>query len=124
MQYFDFTRLIEKYSCEFTVNLGSESFYDDEGTYHAVRQKKTYKGAIIGISDGKIHRSDGTLTDKDKYLFMFEKLPLNASEVIYRNNRYRAEQQTENAEFTGVYQYTLRYVSAFRSETGESDDND
>lgn len=114
MQYFDFTGLIEKYVTEFTAILGSEGSYDSRGTYSYTKTEKTLTGAIIGISDGKIHRSNGTLTDKDKFLFMFEPIPLNDTEVIYKNNRYRVEEQVENAEFTGVYQYTLKYVSAFK----------
>lgn len=116
MQYFDFSDLIEKYSTEFTAISGSEGSYDDTGTYQYTKTEKTLTGAIIGISDGKIYRSDGTLTDKDKYLFMAEPIPLRDTEVIYKNNRYRVEEQVENAEFTGVYQYTLKYVSAFKAE--------
>ena len=116
MQYFDFTDLIEKYITEFTAILSSEGKYDEMGNYKHTKTEKTLTGAIIGISDGKIYRSDGTLTDKDKYLFMFEPIPLNDTEVLYKNNRYRVEEQVENAEFTGVYQYTLKYVSAFKAE--------
>lgn len=116
MQYFDFSGLIAKYSCEFTAILGSEGGYDDKGEYSYTKIEKTLTGAIIGISDGKIYRSNGTLTDKDKYLFMFEPIPLSDTEVIYKNNRYRVEEQVENAEFTGVYQYTLKYVSAFKGQ--------
>lgn len=118
MQYFDFTDLIEKYITEFKAILSSEGSYDSTGTYQYTKTEKTLTGAIIGISDSKIYRSNGTLTDKDKYLFMFEPIPLNDTEIIYKNNRYRVEEQVKNAEFTGVYQYTLKYVSAFKVKEG------
>lgn len=111
--YFDFYDLINKYSCIFKAFIASKSNYDDVGEYSCTKEEKAFTGAIIGISDSKIYRSAGTLTDKDKYLFMFEELPLNDTEVIYKNNRYKVEEQVENAEFTGVYQYTLKYVNAF-----------
>lgn len=111
--YFDFYDLIDKYSTTFKPLIASENSYDDTGEYLCVKEEKELIGAIIGISDSKLYRSAGTLTDKDKYLFMFEELPLNDTEIIYKNNRYKVEGQVENAEFTGVYQYTLKYVSAF-----------
>lgn len=114
--YFDFYDLINKYSTVFKAVVASESSYNDSGEYLCTKEEKELKGAIIGISDSKLYQSAGTLTNKDKYLFMFEELPLNDTEIIYKNNRYRVEEQVENAEFTGVYQYTLKYVSAFDGE--------
>ena len=111
--YFDFYDLINKYSTVFKAVVASEGNYNDTGEYSCIKEERELTGAIIGISDGKLYRSAGTLTDKDKYLFMFEELPLNDMEIVYKNNRYKVEEQVENAEFTGVYQYTLKYVSAF-----------
>lgn len=111
--YFNFYDLINKYSCTFKTIIASESSYNDVGEYSCTKEEKAFTGAIIGISDSKIYHSAGTLTDKDKYLFMFEELPLNDTEIIYKNNRYKFEEQVENAEFTDVYQYTLKFVSAF-----------
>lgn len=111
--YFDFYELINKYSTSFKALIASENSYDDTGEYSCIKEERELTGAIIGISDSKLYRSAGTLTDKDKYLFMFEPLPLNDTEIIHKNNRYKVEEQVENSEFTGVYQYTLKYVSAF-----------
>lgn len=111
--YFDFYDLINKYSTVFKAVVTSESGYSNTGEYLCTKEEKELTGAIIGISDGKMYQSAGTLTDKDKYLFMLEELPLNDTEIIYKNNRYKVEEQVENAEFTGVYQYMLKYVSAF-----------
>lgn len=111
--YFDFYDLINKFSTTFKAIVTVKGNYDDKGEYLCVKEEKELTGAIISISDSKIYRSAGTLTDKDKYLFVFEELPLNDTEIIYKNNRYKVEEQVENAEFTGVYQYTLKFVSAF-----------
>lgn len=114
--YFDFYDFINKYSTVFKAIMTSEGGYNNVGEYSCTKEEKEFTGAIIGISDGKIYRSAGTLKDKDKYLFMFEELPLNDTEIIYKNSRYKVEKQVENAEFTGIYQYTLKYVSAFNEE--------
>ncbi|MCD8091035.1 MAG: hypothetical protein LUD81_10550 [Clostridiales bacterium] len=111
--YFDFYDLINKYAASFTAVFKTQNGFDDLGEELYTEEEKTLTGAVIEISDGKIYRSDGTLTDKDKYLFMFEELPLVDTRVIYKEKCYKVESQVENAEFTGVYQYTLKYVSAF-----------
>ena len=116
MAYFNFSRLIEKYNCNFTAVIPSEGYYDDSGEY--VKGGETeipFNRAIIGFKESKIFRSEGTLTAKDKHLFMlqpFEK-SLKGATVIYKGNKYNVEAETENADFTGVYAYVLKYVSAF-----------
>ena len=111
--YFDFMRLINKYSCTFKVISKSKGSYDDIGNFVADESEIELTGAIISIDDNKIYKSSGTLTDKDKYLFVFEPLDLIGSTIIYKNKKYSVESQNENAEFTGIYQFTLKYVSAF-----------
>lgn len=111
--YFDFVSLINKYITSFKVVLGSNVEYDSMGEEIHTEEEKELSGAIISISDSKIYQSAGTLTSADKYLFMFEKLPIMTTKVIYKDKVYKIENQVENAEFTGVYQYTLKYISAF-----------
>jgi hypothetical protein len=114
--YFDFANLINKYITSFKVIAEISGDYDDNGEYLYTKTEKNFTGAIIGIDEGKLYRSAGTLTDKDKYLFMFEPLSLQDTKIIYKDEVYNIESQLENAEFTGVYQYTLKYVSAFNKE--------
>ncbi len=123
MAYFDFSGLIEKYSVSFTVLCSGEGHYNDLGdwvTDEPEEQEKT--GAIIGISESKLYRSDGVLTEKDKQLYMLESLgKIDKAHVIYAGNKYKVEQEpTEgNAQFTGCYSYVLKWVSAFdRKEAG------
>lgn len=115
MNYFNFDRLINKYACEFTVlNAGNDDF-DDLGERTTSIAEKVMNGAIIGISESKIYRSDGVLTVKDKDLFMKESLgKINETHVIYDGNKYKVETNPQNNhQFTGVWQYTLKWVSAF-----------
>ncbi|WP_337484079.1 hypothetical protein [Porcipelethomonas sp.] len=122
MQYFDFSILIEQYSTDFKVICESKGGYDDNGEY--VKGKKiehTLHGAIMAHSENQIYRSEGKLTSQDRILIMQEPIDraLHGAEVIHLDRRYKIDSELENAEFTGVYQYTLKYVSAFDKETAE-----
>ncbi len=117
MGYFNFDSLIDKYTVNFTViNIG-EGHYDDLGEWVTAEPVKTdMQGAVIGISENKIYRSDGVLTEKDKELFMKESLgAIDKATVLYDGNKYKVETNPQNnSGFTGVFQYTLKWVSAFK----------
>lgn len=117
MQYFNFSRLIKKYSSNFTAITLSEGSFNDAGDWVKGEQAQTtVQGAVIAFKESKIHRSEGTLTTKDRRLFVLSPIDkaLQGSKVIYEGNVYSIEDEAENAKFTGVYAYTLRWVSAFK----------
>lgn len=124
MPYFNFERLIEKYSCEFTAIVNFEGKYDDKGDWvNGESREIPMTGAIIGFKESKVFRSEGTLTAKDKHLFMLK--PFDNSwknvAVIYKGEKYNVEAETDNADFTGFYSYVLKYVSAFDKRVNASD---
>ena len=126
MTYYNFQRLINKYSREFTVIVNGEKTLNGAGDYvYGTPTEKTLKGAIIGFAESKIHRSEGVLTAMDKALHMIEPIDnaLMGATVAFKGNKYRIETQKgkDNAEFTGVYSYTLKYCSAFDEKGGETD---
>lgn len=115
-QYFDFSGLISDYENPLTVITHTKAGYDEAGDWKGETEKrKEYTGAIIAFKESKVFRSDGKLTAKDKRLFMREALPdaLIGASVEYRGQKYMIESELENAEFTGVYSYLLKWVSAF-----------
>ena len=117
-QYFDFSSLIDDYSTDFTVITHTDSGYDAAGDWQeGTEQKLTLTGAIIAFKESKVIRSDGAITSKDKRLFMQQALPdaLLGAVVLHAGQTYRIETELENAEFTGVWSYLLRWVSAFDS---------
>ncbi len=119
MQYFNFSSLIEQYSVDFKVLCESKGSYDDSGEYaDGEITEYIFHGAIVAFSENKVYRSEGRLTSQDKLLIMQEPInkALHGAKVIHDNRQYRIEGELENAEFTGVYQYTLKYVSAFDRE--------
>ena len=114
-QYFDFSQLIADYENEFTVITTAQDHFNERGDLvKGQESQQSMSGAIIGFRESKLFRSDGTLTAKDKHLFMLQRLPdaLVGAKVLYKGQQYLIESETENAEFTGVYSYVLRWCSA------------
>lgn len=115
-QYFDFSGLIEDYSTTFEVLTSTEAGYNAKGDWqNGDEQRLVLSGAIISFTEKKVLRSDGAITAKDKRLFVLQSLPdaLIGAKVRYNGQAYRIESMLENAAFTGVYSYFLRWVSAF-----------
>ena len=108
---------MNKYTSELTAIIQSDGHYNDAGDWvKGGKEKKVIKGAVIAFKESKLHRSEGTLTTQDRRLFTLAPLEkaLKGSKVVYDGNLYSIEDNTENAKFTGVYAYTLKYVSAFK----------
>lgn len=117
MQYFHFKRLIERYSSGFKSITLTSGDYDDFGKWKDGEEVKvTLTGAIISHKESKIYRSEGNLTAKDKRLFTTEPIEqaLLNSKIEYEGDVFRIEDNSNNAKFTGVYAYTLKFVSAFK----------
>lgn len=117
-QYFDFSNLIEDFENTFQVVTHTKGGYDDSGDWQEGGEKTTrLKGAIIAFKESKVFRSEGKITAKDKRLFVRKALPqsLVGASVVHQGQKYMIESELENAEFTGVYSYLLRWVSAFDS---------
>lgn len=115
-QYFDFSSLIRQHAATFEVISRKESGYDEAGDWIEGQEMRTsYTGAILAFRESKVFRSEGKITAQDRRLYMLQALPsaLMGAEVLYKGRKYMIESELENAEFTGVYSYHLKYVSAF-----------
>lgn len=118
MTYFDFTRLIEKYTRPFTVILKSEGSYNAMGDWvDGENSEREMRGALMSMSERKIYNSNGLYTSKDKILHMTSPIEnaLLGAEVIFKENVYKVEEvkHADNEDFTGVYSYVLKWVSVF-----------
>lgn len=121
---YDFSWILEEYESEFTAITLSNGYYDDSGEWIKGDTVTTkLKGAIISHSDNKIFRSEGALTQKDKRLFMQKPIDskLHGAKIVYEGDAYSLTDCKDNAKFTGVYAYTLKYVSAFKDITPDYD---
>lgn len=109
--------MIKKYSVDFVAEIPSEGYYNDSGDW-VLGSPKHYKlrGAILSHRELKVFRSEGTLTGQDRALFMLEPLEnaLQLAKIIHGGKEYSVGELLENSRFTGVWAYTLKYVSAFK----------
>lgn len=125
MQYFNFSRLVSKYKSEFKSITLTGGYFDDRGDWiDDFKSQTTIEGAIISIKENKIYRAEGTLTEKDKRLFTLMSIDseaLQSSKIIYDGNVYSIESSSDNSKFTGVWAYTLKWVSAFKDDSPEYD---
>ena len=116
MQYMNFEPLIRQHSRDFTVITYSQDGYNESGDFvKGGRIETIANGAIVSHRQSKIFKSGGILTEQDKALYMLAPLAsaLKGGEVIDRGKLYRIASELENAEFTGVYAYALKFVSVF-----------
>lgn len=115
MQYFNFERLIKKYSTTFTAKIPQSGSFVN-GEYVEIENEVELTGAILDISERLLHNSDGTLTANDKQLFILSELTDNlvGAKIIHKNKVYNVEEVKENYEFTGFCVYTLKYISRFK----------
>lgn len=118
MKYFHFERLIAKYSTEFKVIIPAKGGYVDGEYVKGEAVQQTLTGAILDIDERKIRNSNGTLTTKEKQLYMTSELAddLTDVKVVYDGKVYSVEDEKENLKFTGVFAYILTNVSAFNKE--------
>ena len=129
MAYFIFNRLINKYSRPFKITTKRDGYYDGRGEYKYTGDIVTeYKGAIIGLTQKKIQQSDGNYTVMDKMLYMLN--PLNPNEIHLGTVEFNGKEYTiseehseDNAVFTGVYIYLLKY-NKDRSVADDTDRRD
>lgn len=123
-KYFNFENLIRKYSTTFTAIISGEGGYNSSGVWEAGEEKEvTLQGAIINHRLNKVFRSEGTITEQDRALYMLEPLEksLQGAKVVYEGNVYRIGDMLENSEFTGVWNYNLKFVSAFNKAGDKGD---
>lgn len=120
MSYFDFNRLIAKYSSPFTLKIPSTGSYVGGQYQTNGYTEKTITGAIVAFSMRKVYQSGGYFKSQDRHLYITEPIKdaLEGCKVIFDGNEYSIEEDSEsgNERFTGVYSYVLKWVSAFDTD--------
>lgn len=117
MQYFNFIRLVKKYSKEITVITLSDGYFDDKGDW--IKNEKpnhVMQGAVIRHRTHKVFNSSGVLTENDYALYLTEKpvFDLVGTTVIVDDQKFKVQSKLDNSEFTGVWSFNIRYISAFK----------
>lgn len=112
---YNFDRLIDKYSGDFTLVSETEGNYIGGKYISGETTEITLRGAIVPIADNKVYQSGGTYTTKDRELYMRTPIdkPLETVKVRYKNNEYKIEQVKDFSDYANAYIYLLKWVSGF-----------
>ena len=111
---YNFHRLIQKYSCTFTVS------YHNNGSYEGGIYKpgdtvtESVSGAVVPVSAKKAYQSGGSYTEKDKELYVLSQLPraLLGGRAIYRGEEYSIEEESDYSEYCDAFVYVMKRVDA------------
>lgn len=109
---YNFTRLITKYSVQFTLISVSEGGYVGGKYVSGGEVEMPLTGAIVPYPDSKIYQSGGYLTQKDRQLYMKTPIssPLKGAKVEYKGDIYNIEQNTDYGDYADAYIYALKWV--------------
>lgn len=110
---YNFVRLIDKYSEEFTVETEQGGTWDG-GIYRPAKPKiHSMSGAIVPLGENKLYHSGGAYTEQDRDLYSRTKIPdpLMQGTVHFRGKTYTIESETDYDEYADVYIYRLKRVN-------------
>ena len=109
---YNFDRLIDKYSVDFTLVSVSEGSYVGGKYVEGTKTETLCRGAVVPVSDSKIYQSGGVITAKDRQLYMKKPVEksLTGSKIKFRGNVYKIEQETNYDDYANVCIYMLKWV--------------
>lgn len=116
---YNFTRLITKYSVQFTLISTADGSYVDGKYVEGATTETALTGAIVPYSDSKIYQSGGFFTQKDRELYMKTPInaPLKAAKVKYKGDIFKVESNRDYGDYADAYIYSLKWVEHLSSGT-------
>ena len=111
---YNFDRLIDKYSADFTLVTAAEGTYVDGDFVSGETTETACRGAVVPMPERKIYNSGGAYTEKDKQLYMRTPIPspLKLTKARYKGNLYNIEQVIDYGDFADAFFYVLKWVGA------------
>lgn len=120
MKYFNFSRLIKKYSVEFTIeypgnasNSNDPLYYDDLGNYigpELPSGPQPMTGALMPPSDRQVYNSGGRLTASDRLLYSLTTNIPEGSKILYKGMSYQVMPRANFEDFADFAQYECKAV--------------
>lgn len=118
-KHFNFTRLINKYSANFTLTAPGDGNYVGGQWESEGKTEITMRGAIVPVTAGNANTGDmqmyhpgGAYIEGARRLFMVQPItqPLDGAEVKYKGVSYHIEQDVDFRDYADVYIYLLKRV--------------
>lgn len=105
---FDFSRLIEEHSTQFTVIIETEGHYDQDNGgiwVPGTGQEITLDGAILPLSSDELrHDANGTYTTADRKIFVYTELK-KGQRINHKGKEYTIHEDKDYSSQSGVYVY-------------------
>lgn len=122
MKLYDFNRLIDKYSSDFTLIKKSGKYVS--GEWQETETAETVRGAILPVSSNEVYSSGGTLSTSDRHLYRKSPIvepaeeqtmdeALKLIEIEKDGKRFRVSQDQNYSDFGDVYVYVLKGASNY-----------
>ncbi len=115
-----FDRLLAKYSVPF-VFLAAEKGQYEAGVYQPGQlQRLEMYGAIFPLPEKRRYQPGGSYTESDRRLVLPKPLQaaLQEARVLYQNQLYSIEEETDHSAYANVAIYLLRRAGRFPGEEG------
>ena len=112
MKLYDFTRLIEKYSVTFCLHKTQGAIVAGKWV-EGGKIVKEMRGAIVPMSDRKIHQSGGTYDQNDRELYVSEALeaPLSDWTLVYKDMTFTVSDGRDFSDYANAAVYNLKRVN-------------
>lgn len=113
MKLYNFKRLIQKYSVDFTLVRISGGEIVSGKWEHRGEERTEMRGAIVPMGERKIYSSGGAYTAQDRELYLTKPLKgaLSDFRVVQGVNTYSVENCRDFESYADVAVYTLKWVS-------------
>ena len=113
MKLYNFKRLINKYSVDFTLIQAGKGEFVAGKWEQAESESIPMRGAIVPMGEHKVYSSGGTYSNQDRVLYLTTpiKSPLSGLKIIHNGNTYTVEEGRDFESYADVSVYTLKWVS-------------
>ena len=120
MQLYKFDRLIRKYSADCKLITKAEGKWSAGEWQEGEAQTTDIKGAVVPITEQRIHDSGGTYKKGDCEFITLQTVEITSGTYLeYKGNKYKLEDSTDYGEYADFKVYVARGVSSF--DTTETD---
>ena len=124
MLIYKFNRLIKKYTVDCQLVSVSEgkwvagSWVDGETTIEPIR------GAIVPMTEKRLNNSGGDYKQGDCEFITTAPIELHSdTHILYKDKKYKLEENTDYSDYADFYTYVARRVSAFDTTGSNKPDN-
>ena len=124
MKLYRFARLIKKYTVNCQLVNTTEGRWQAGEWVEGETTTTDISGAIVPITEKRINNSGGDYKQGDCEFITTSPLQLNSDTfLLYKDKKYKLEENTDYSDYADFYNYIARRVSAFDTNTADTKNN-